>query len=291
MSLHFHVLASGSAGNACLLDAGGFGVLIDFGLPPRQLALRLRKARLSWNRIDAVILTHTHADHWRPTMLSHFARLRVPIHCHAEHVQAIDQGRRAFAALSAAGLIRHYQPGQVVELHSRCRFVPIALDHDDAATCGFRLDGMHRGAPWAVGYAADLGSWQPALAAHLADVDLLALEFNHDVPMQLGSGRHPHLIRRVLGDRGHLSNEQAAALLAAILRRSTPGRLRHLVQLHLSDDCNRADLAETAAQRVLDRVGIDAAIHTTSRRRPGPSIALGSPTMRRHVQPLLPFVD
>jgi Beta-lactamase superfamily domain len=293
MQVQFHVLASGSAGNACVLDVGGFGVLIDFGLPPRLLEPRLRKARLSWNRIDAVVLTHTHGDHWRPATLTQLARRRVPIYCHAEHVKAIDGGRRAFAALSAAGLIRYYEPGERVALHPKCQCVPIAVDHDDPMTCGFRFDGVLRGTPWAVAYAADLGSWRPALAKHFADVDLLALEFNHDVPMQLGSGRHPLLIRRVLGDNGHLSNEQAAALLSAIVKTSAPGRLTDLVQLHLSQDCNRADLAEAAARQVLERLGVEMAVHTTDRRRVGPSIAIGPARAqtRKHVQPLLPFAE
>ena len=54
-------------------------------------------------------------------------------------------------------------------------------------------------------------------------MDALALEFNHDVALQYASGRSPRLIQRVLGDRGHLSNEQAAALLGEVLRRSPAG--------------------------------------------------------------------
>ncbi len=293
MQVRFHVLASGSSGNACVLDVGGFGVLIDFGLPPRLLTPRLRKARLSWNHIDAVVLTHTHTDHWKPATLTQLARMRVPIHCHAEHVKMLDGGRRAFAALSAAGLIRHYEPGESFALHAKCRCVPIAVDHDDPMTHGFRFEGEAHGIPWAIGYAADLGSWRPELARHFADVDLLALEFNHDVPMQLSSGRHPLLIRRVLGDNGHLSNDQAAELLTAILKASTPGRLAHVVQLHLSQDCNRAELAEAAARQVLDLLGVDMAIHTTDRRRVGPSIAIGAIQTRtcRHVQQHLPFAE
>lgn len=289
MRIQFHVLASGSNGNACLLDIGGFGVLIDFGLSPRFLTPRLHKFGLSWRNIDAVVLTHTHADHWKAATLSQLAKWRVPIYCRPEHAGTIDGGRRAFAALSSAGLIRHYEPLRDFQLGARCACVPIALDHDDEATHGFRFEGSG----WALGYAADLGCWRPALAEHFADVDLLALEFNHDVAMQLESGRHPLLIRRVLGDRGHLSNAQAADLLSAILERSTPGRLAHLVQLHLSEDCNRPELAEAAAQKVLDRLDIALAIHTTDRRRGGPSISLG-PTRskpRRHEQPLLQFPD
>ena len=54
----------------------------------------------------------------------------------------------------------------------------------------------------------------------LADVDILALEFNHDVFLEKSSGRSPALIFRVLGDRGHLSNVQAAELLREVGRRS-----------------------------------------------------------------------
>ena len=78
-----------------------------------------------------------------------------------------------------------------------------------------------------------------------------------------------YLIRRILGDRGHLSNEQGADLLAEILRISAPGRVQQLVQLHLSDDCNRPDLAERAALRVLDRLAVDMPIHTTRQGRAG----------------------
>jgi hypothetical protein len=70
-----------------------------------------------------------------------------------------------------------------------------------------------------VGYAADLGSWDDSLANAFTDVDLLALEFNHDVHMEKHSGRADALIERVLGDHGHLSNDQAADLVAEVVDR------------------------------------------------------------------------
>src|SRR5260370_1255733 len=89
------------------------------------------------------------------------------------------------------------------------------------------------GCPRPLAAPLDLGCWQPDLARALADVDILALEFNHDVGMEYARGRSPRLIMRVLGDEGHLSNAQAAGLLREVVRLSEPGRLRHLVQLHL----------------------------------------------------------
>ena len=293
MSVRFHVLASGSSGNACVLDVGGFGVLLDFGLPPRQLEPRMKRCRVAWERIHAVVLTHSHTDHWSATTLSHLAKLRLPIYVHADHLETFNRDSRAFTALEAAGLFRHYEPGDRLALHADCTCMPIELSHDSAKTCGFRFEG----AGWAIGYAADLGCWTPKLARHFADVDLLALEFNHDVPMQLASGRHPHLIRRVLGDAGHLSNDQAADMFAKILQLSPAGRLQGLIQLHLSRECNRPDLAALAARQVLDGLGVKLPIHTTDFDTAGPSITLGKGTAVRRraksavVQPLLPFAE
>jgi hypothetical protein len=157
----------------------------------------------------------------------------------------------------------------------RCR--PLQLRHDGGPTFGFRFEGPGDiyGRPWALGYLADLGSWTQDLARALTDVDLLALEFNHDVDLETGSGRSPRLIDRVLGDDGHLSNAQAAALLHEVVRSSASGRPQFLVQLHLSRDCNRPDLAAEAAWAVLgDREGT-IEVHTASQERPGPTLTLG----------------
>src|SRR5213076_1766211 len=71
------------------------------------------------------------------------------------------------------------------------------------------------------------------LARLVANVDVLALEFNHDEEMERRSRRPAELVERVLGDEGHLSNAQAAELLQAILQRSEPTVTRHVIQLHL----------------------------------------------------------
>jgi hypothetical protein len=71
--------------------------------------------------------------------------------------------------------------------------------------------------------------------------------------MERSSGRAPRLIDRVLGRHGHLSNEQGAELVAEVLRRTEPGRLQHVVLLHLSRQCNHPYLAHAAASAVLER--------------------------------------
>lgn len=284
MPLRFTVLGSGSAGNASLLEADGFGLLLDAGLGPRQLATRMAAVSASWSQVHAVLLTHTHTDHWNDRTLTHLRRRRIPLYCHAAHQASLATQGWAFSKLADEKLIETYGEAEW-ELTPTLRCQPLRLRHDGGATFGFRFQGGGPAEPvWSMGYVADLGSWTPELAQALTDMDLLALEFNHDVDMEYASGRSPRLIARVLGAEGHLSNEQAADLLHEILRRSAPGRLRHVVQLHLSRDCNHQTLAVQAAEAVLDGLGDHVHIHTALQDRPGPTLTIGDPATER--QPL-----
>jgi ribonuclease BN (tRNA processing enzyme) len=270
----FTVLASGSGGNASLLEADGFGLLVDIGLGPRQLATRLAACGRSWRNIQAVLLTHTHSDHWRGKSLAALFSRRIPLFCHDEHLADLAAGCPEFVydRLQASGLLRTYSEERPPEFGAAIRCTPLGLRHDGGPTFGFRFAGPGDllSGEWSLGYLADLGSWDDRLASALSDVDLLALEFNHDVAMQRSSGRHPMLIARVLGDEGHLSNEQAAELLREALCRSIAGRLQRLVQLHLSRQCNRPSLAQSAAQSVLDQLGRAVSIHSASQHNPSP---------------------
>ena len=102
------------------------------------------------------------------------------------------------------------------------------------------------------------------------------MEFNHDVAMEYASGRSPRLIHRVLGDEGHLSNAQGAGLVRAVLARSETGRVRHLVQLHLSRECNRPALAREAARAVLDELAARIDVHTAPQDEVGVTLHLGA---------------
>jgi phosphoribosyl 1,2-cyclic phosphodiesterase len=275
MALRFTVLASGSAGNATLVQADGFGVLIDAGLGPRQLGSRLAASGLSWAGVHAVLLTHTHSDHWKDRTFAHLRRRNVPLFCHPDHHGLLGSTSPGFAGLRAAGLVRPFTSGEPFELSRGLRCRPLPVRHDGGATFGFRLEAAPDlfGRAASLAYAADLGCWDDELAEAMADVDLLAVEFNHDVELEYASGRMPRLIARVLGDEGHLSNAQAADLVRAVLARSPAGRLRHLVQLHLSRDCNRPALARAAALAALAEHS-DVTVHTAEQDSSGATLHL-----------------
>src|SRR5262245_46126829 len=99
MPANFTPLASGSRGNACLLDANG-GILIDAGRRTRDLAGRLAKVGRSWHDIKSVLLTHTHGDHWTESALARIAKLGLSLYCHDTHVAWLAPRSPAFAALA-----------------------------------------------------------------------------------------------------------------------------------------------------------------------------------------------
>jgi Beta-lactamase superfamily domain len=275
MRARWTVLASGSSGNASLLEVGERGLLLDAGLGPRQLAGRLGMIGVSWEQIGAVLLTHTHADHWNGKTLAGMGLRQIPLFCHRAHERELQLRCTGFDVLQRMGLIREYDGGRPFEPIAGVRCRPLPVEHDGGPTFGFRLEAAGGAEfPWAIGYAADLGTWDASLARMLADVDILALEFNHDIDLQRASGRAPWLIERVLGNHGHLSNIQGAELLTECLKRSTGPRMRHLIQLHLSRECNRPSLAAAAAQGALDRLGHEATLHTSRQDAPSCPIVL-----------------
>ena len=307
MALRFTVLASGSGGNSSFIQAGDFGLLLDIGLGPRQLASRLTAAGTTWHDVHAVLLTHTHTDHWNDRTLAQLHKRGIPFYCHPGHLQMLRTEAPSCAPLEQAGLMRTYEDKQEATLAPGLRYRPFAICHDGGPTFGFRIEATADlfGRCHALAYAADLGCWDAATVAAISEVDLLALEFNHDVQLEYASGRSPHLVNRVLGEEGHLSNDQAAELVRAVIKRSTPGRLRHLVQLHLSRECNRPRLAAETARGMLADLGAAVEVHTASQDRNSPTIEVGmvataprrsSPTRQRHkgalaAHPIFPGMD
>ena len=225
MPARFCVLASGSAGNCAFLQANGFGLLIDIGLGPRFIASRLAAIGASWANVHAVLLTHTHSDHWKDLTLHHLRRLQIPLYCSPRHHVSMTRYNGGFEPLAASGLVRPFVDGEPLELQAGVIARPLALPHDSDPTYGFRIDGPPGlfEPQWSVGYASDLGECRPELVEAFADVNVLALEFNHCERMERASSRPRFLIQRVLSDQGHLSNVQAGNAVREIVRASVAG--------------------------------------------------------------------
>lgn len=247
MGFSFTVLASGSSGNAALLRGPSFGLLIDFGLRHQYIAERLGAVGASWKEITAVLLSHTHGDHVNRHTLGHLRALKIPLFHHTRHSTQLQRWDE-YEILRKAGQIQLFEKPNRFPIAAGLDCLPVQVPHDSEPTFAFRLEGRHaNGQPWAVGYASDLGSIPSRLVEPFTGLDLLALEFNYDHEMQECSPRPRFLINRVLGNYGHLSNEQAGHFVRKLTGRPE-NRLQTLVMLHLSRQCNTPELAMAAAQ-------------------------------------------
>ena len=271
MAARLSILASGSAGNSALVECDGERWLIDLGLEPKELDARLATVDAEWSQIRGVLVTHRHSDHWTPKSLSRCWTSRVPVFCHRDHAAAFRIGCPDFADLERGRLFRPFVGERSIAISANWHCCPFRVRHDGGATFGFRFESAQS----AFAYAADLGCWDRGLLERLVDVELLALEFNHDPELLRQSPRPPWLVRRILGDEGHLSNAQACELIGEVLKQSVTDRLRQLVLLHISRECNSADLAAATARTALAQFGSEANVFAAEQQEPSPWFVIG----------------
>ena len=226
--MRFALLGSGSRGNATLVEAGDTLVMVDCGFPLAETEARLARFGVAPNDVDALLITHEHGDHASGAAL--FAlRNQVPVYCTA--------GTRAACGkfgLRDAKLFNPQQPFAVEALE----ITPITVPHDACEPTQFVFtDGDLR-----LGLLTDTGCITPHILTRLSDCTALILECNHDRDM-LELGPYPAKLKKRVGGRfGHLSNDQAAELLAEL----NCANLQHLVAAHLSEKNNTPDLARSA---------------------------------------------
>jgi phosphoribosyl 1,2-cyclic phosphodiesterase len=224
-SLELIVIGSGSKGNCTVVACDEGAVMVDCGFSARHTLKRLELAGFDPTRIAGIILTHEHADHFSGVdVLSR--KLDVPIYT-AEGTARVPK----VAKLANILPVHHRAQLRVGGIEVTC----FPTSHDAADPIGMRFE---RGGD-AVGYATDTGFLSAEGRELLSDCRVLALESNHDLQM-LRLGPYPgYLKQRIMGDEGHLSNEQASDTLASLLC----NRLECIVGMHLSQVNNLPELA------------------------------------------------
>lgn len=231
--IRFAMLGSGSQGNGTLIQSGTATVLVDCGFMLRDAEARIRRLGVAPHDVTAVVVTHEHYDHIGG--VARFARkYRLPVW--------LTDGTRAGWKDGPVPRNQRVACGEAFAIGD-IRVTPFAVPHDAREPSHYVFgDGRFR-----VGVLSDAGSATDAMRAALTGCDALLLEFNHDADMLANGPYEPPLKRRIASAVGHLSNMQAAELVASL----DNSRLRHLVLTHLSEKNNTPELALAAARATL----------------------------------------
>jgi len=239
MAMRIQILGSGSSGNAALLRTEGARVLIDAGFSARRLTALMHEAGLRPEDLDAVFLTHEHGDHTAGVEM--FKR-----HPHVEIFANEATARAVKAKLDGAVTWRLFETGTCFAFRD-LEVVSFTVPHDAQEPVGFTFAWGREGDAAAprrrLAWLTDLGHAPSHVHSHLRDCEVVVVESNHCPRLLEADHRRPWKTKQRIGGRhGHLSNEAALELLAAV---ASP-RWRQIFLTHLSRDCNSPALVEQA---------------------------------------------
>ena len=224
-------IASGNSGNCIYAGSDTTHILVDVGISGKKTEEGLKKLGVKPQELDGIFITHEHADHING--LGVMARkYGVPVYATKGTLNAI----RGISSLGQIdeGLFREVQADQKITVKDMT-INPMRISHDAAEPVAYRIiHGRKR-----IGIVTDLGCYNDYTVECLKGMNALLIEANHDVNM-LQVGPYPYYLKkRILGERGHLSNELSGQLLSQILNDG----MQAIVLGHLSKDNNLPELA------------------------------------------------
>lgn len=250
MSLNFCSLSSGSNGNCYVVFDEETAVLVDAGISGKKILEGLDEINVPRDMVRALVITHEHIDHIRSVRVINKRLSGLRTYASGATWECIDcsldEDRRV-----TAGAGETFSVGDI-------EITPFRTSHDAADSMGytFRKKGKQISVLTDTGYVTDDAYDQ------IGDADLLVLEANHDPQVLKMCGRPLHIIRRIAGDLGHLSNEDAGKCITKIVKEKK--KTRQILLAHLSGENNSPELAKLTVKNVLAesniKVGTDTMI-------------------------------
>lgn len=232
-------IASGSSGNCIFAGTDEGSLLIDAGISAKQVKLGLESIDRSPTEIDGILVTHEHSDHIAGIGVM-ARKYSVPIYGTKGTIEAIK--RYKSLGKIDEGLLHTIRADEDFTIRDM-EIHPFRISHDAAEPVAYRVNSGGK----SVAVVTDLGIYNDYTISNLQGLDAVLLEANHDVRM-LQAGIYPYYLKqRILGERGHLSNENAGRLLCSILH----DNLKNIYLGHLSKENNYEALAyETVCTEV-----------------------------------------
>lgn len=224
-------IASGSSGNCICVGSDSCHLLIDAGISGKRIETGLNSIELKTAEMQGILITHEHIDHIAGLGVL-ARRYGIPIYATAGTINAILHTRSV--GKIDEELFREITPA-VSFVIGDLTVEPISVSHDAADPVAYKIRQQEK----SLAVMTDLGTYDDTIVEKMRGLDILLLEANHDVHMlQVGSYPYP-LKQRILGDRGHLSNERSGQLLGKVLH----DNFKTVILGHLSKENNYPQLA------------------------------------------------
>lgn len=235
--LKVSILASGSSGNVTYIESEKKKILVDSGLSGKKITELLKKIDRNVADLDGILVTHEHRDHVHG----------VGVLARKYHLDVYANEQTWEAMTPIIGTIKTEQK-YLFEMGKTMTIGDIDVEsfgvsHDAIAP---QFYSFHKDSKCFV-MLTDTGYVSDRMRGIVSNADAYLFESNHDLEM-LRMGNYPwHLKQRILGDKGHLSNEDGALALAEIIGDAT----KRVYLGHLSKDNNLKELAHLTAVNIL----------------------------------------
>lgn len=224
-------ITSGSSGNCIYAGSDNTHLMIDVGISGKRIENGLNSIGLKTADINGILITHEHSDHIGGLGVVS-RKYGVPIYATKGTINAIKKSKSVGNIPDE--LFREITADEEFTIND-LKISPIKVSHDAAEPVAYRMYEGNK----SIAVVTDLGKYDDYTIDKLQGLDVLLLEANHDINM-LQVGSYPYYLKqRILGDRGHLSNELSGRLLGRLLH----DNLKSVLLGHLSRENNYEELA------------------------------------------------
>lgn len=228
--MKFALLASGSAGNCCVIKHNDSSIVIDCGSTKKYLMECFGRMEYDPASADAILITHTHSDH--------VAQMKTFEHIPTYATQEIKTKN-----------LKNIEPFEEFDIQD-FHITVLPLSHDCEGTVGYIIEAEGE----KMVYVTDTGYVKDEVKQRIVNADYYIFESNHDIEMLMQTNRPVYLKQRIIGDTGHLCNEDCANIITDAMGENT----KEIILAHISREGNTRDLALEALEKQLAKKKIDA---------------------------------
>ena len=244
MKIYFMSLSSGSSGNCYYLGTDEHAILIDAGIPVKQIKGYLKDVGIQFEKIMAVFVTHDHADHIK-ALGSLGEKCAIPVYATRDTHEGINNNYCMTEKLCSS--VRYIEKEVPLKFHDFV-ITPFEVPHDGTDNVGYRIEVDGK----VFCFVTDLGHITETVSKYILQANYLIMEANYDEDM-LRMGKYPQFLKdRITSPKGHLSNKTTAKFLAENIH---PG-LKNIWLCHLSGENNHPEIAYKTVEYQLRGVGV-----------------------------------